>query len=196
MNLDSNQKLTIIGLIAAIFVGSGYYFYQNFLIPEKPQNILLDNPTSPNEITVTSEVIVNISGAVKHEGVYKLPRDSRIYNVIALAGGALVNADLSSINLAEKLKDGAKILIPFKGYQDTGGSGGRISGDQKSRGKKEKKININRASVEELDELPGVGPSTAKKIVEARPFREISDLQKIPRFGKSKYDKLKDKICL
>lgn len=196
MKLDSNQKLTIIGLIVAIFVGSGYYFYQNFLIPEKPQNILLDNPASPNEITVTSEVIVNISGAVKHEGVYRLSKDARIYNVIALAGGTLCNADLSSINLAEKLKDGEKVLIPCKLREIEGIEGGRGSVRDGGKRKSWKKISINRASFAELDELPGVGPATAKKIVEARPFHEISDLQKIPRFGKSKYDKLKDKICL
>ncbi len=188
MQLDNNQKITFVGLIVAILVGSGYYFYNQLLVPASAKEIL-DIPVTGE--SASFDAVVFISGAVKCEGVYKVQPQSRIFDVIKIAGGQLPSADFSSINLAEIIKDGQKITIPFKTgiLKDYEGSGG-------SRRDLSRKININMATAQELDELPGVGPATAKQIIEGRPFSKLEDLQKIPRFGKSKFEKIKDKICL
>jgi len=196
MNLKDEHKLTLIGLTVAVLVGGLVYAYNHFLVPSHPSEIL-DNPEKIFMKPVSAGLKVHVSGAVRREGVYVAKFGDRVVDLITLAGGSLPNADLSALNLAEELKDGQKVVIPVKEYQSIGASEGRGSGDQKSR-KAEigKKININTASLSELDELPGVGPATAQKIIEARPFSKLEDIMKIPRFGKSKFEKLKDGICL
>jgi competence protein ComEA len=137
--------------------------------------------------------VVHICGAVKNEGVYKVTVDDRICDVIKMAGGGLAGADFSSLNLAEKVKEGQKIAIPFKAMllPET-----KVSGALPQAAKKQKRINLNTASLAELDELPGVGPATAKKIIAARPFARVEDIMKVKRFGKSKFEKIKDRIEL
>ncbi|MBI5700108.1 ComEA family DNA-binding protein [Candidatus Saganbacteria bacterium] len=197
MKLTDEHKLTIIGLLAAVIVGSLVYAYNHFLVPSTPSEIL-DKPEKIFEKRPHSGGLkIHISGAVRREGVYVAKIGDRVVDLVTLAGGSLPNADLSALNLAEEVKDGQKVVIPVKEYQSIGASEGRGSGDQKSR-KAEigKKININTASLSELDELPGVGPATAQKIIDARPFSKPEDITKIPRFSKNKFDKLKDRICL
>lgn len=183
-NLSKEQLYIIIGLIVFMLFGLGIAVY-NRLTPPKDADIL-----SEVSKPVQSCVMAHISGAINREGVYELKYGDRVLDLIKLAGGVKANADLDSINLAEIVKDGQKLCVPYREYQNTRLSDGRISEDQSIR----KKININTASLEELDELPGVGPSMAKKIMEARPFRKIEDITKIPRFGKSKFEKIKSRI--
>jgi len=187
------NRLTVIGLLVAVGVGGLVYCYSHFLVPSKPSD-LLDKPSQVFESPKSSGIIVQVSGAVRREGVYRLNLGDRILDAIKLAGGESGNADLSPINLAEEIKDGQKIVVPTKVYQDTRGSVGGRSGGQDIGGNQGQKINLNTASEKELDELPGVGPATARKIIEARPFSKPEDLLKIPRFGKNKVEKLKDKV--
>lgn len=203
MKLTDEQKLTIIGLLAAVIVGSLVYAYNHFLVPSTPSEIL-DKPEKNITRPVSAGLKVHISGAVRREGVYVAKIGDRVVDLVTLAGGSLPNADLSALNLAEEVKDGQKVVVPAKEYQSTCLPAGTVgvaeregSGNQKSRRtEKGQKININTATVSELDELPGVGPATAQKISSARPFSKLEDLTKIPRFSKSKFEKLKDRICL
>lgn len=193
MEISNEQKVTIIGLALAIAIGGGIYLYRHFLSPAEPGELL----NTPKEVLAEVRprgIVVHVSGAVVREGVYRLKPGDRIVDAIESAGGRLVNADLSTLNLAQAVKDGEKISVPILGDQGIGRSGSRILGDRGIR--KNGKINLNTASEAELDELPGVGAATAKKIVELRPFSRIEDLSKIPRFGKSKIDKIKEKVCL
>ncbi|OGC19020.1 hypothetical protein A3J90_06270 [candidate division WOR-1 bacterium RIFOXYC2_FULL_37_10] len=193
MQLDSNQKLTIIGLIIAIIIGSGYYAYKHLFIVQAPQPLLIQ-PVSALS-SAGSAFLVHVCGAVKNEGVYKVRSDMRICDVIKLAGGGLPSADFSSVNLAEKIKDGEKIIILSKDRQEVSDKDEEIT-KKRPQKKTSKKVNINNASLLELDSLPGVGPATAKKIIEARPFSKVDDILKIPRFGKKKLEKLKDLVAI
>jgi len=200
MQADPNQKLTIIGLIVAIIIGSGYYFYNHFLVPKPPeitsQNSINNNSQTP---VIPAKAVVHVCGAVRSEGVYSVNFNNRIYDVIKLAGGGMPNADFSSINLAERVKDGQKIEIPFKKLEQIveDSTEQAVKNSKKlDKNSSNKKININTASAEELDSLPGVGLSTAKKIIAARPFGKVEDLLKVPRFGKSKLDKIKERIVI
>jgi len=195
MQINNEQKMTIAGLLLAVVVGGAVYAYNHFLVPAKPEEIL-DSPKRVFQEPKPRPLVVQVCGAVVREGVYRLDPGDRMLTALQLAGGSRDGADLAAINLAEVVKDGQKIVVPFRDHQNIGASERGKSEKQGIRNNQDRKININTASVQELDELPGVGPATARKIIEARPFSKIEDLLKIPRFGKSKLDKLKDRITI
>lgn len=196
MDADYNQKLTIYGIIASIIVGLLYYIYSHF-IAVPPTKIILNDKTSP----ASSYIIVHLDGQVAKRGVYRIKAGARACDLIKMGGGILSCADVSQINLAEVLKDGGKLEVPKFQFvpQVDGGSGEQIGQRSKQKSKEKtikNKINLNTAMLEDLDKLPGVGEATAQKIIKARPFRNIDDLLKIPRFGKNRVNKIKDKVCL
>jgi competence protein ComEA len=128
---------------------------------------------------------VYVSGAVATPGVYTLPPGSRVDAAVQAAGGFLPGAEQESINLAKPLEDGQQIDVP--GIVDTSHvNAGRV--------------NINTATVAELDTLPGIGPTTAQSIVDYRlqngPFQAIQDIQNVPGIGPATYDGIKDYITL
>lgn len=201
MTFTKEQQLILLGIIASIIIGLGVttykYFFDNKLAIDKP----LPHNLPPSKTTVT----VHICGAVAREGVYKLKTGDRWLEAINLAGGAQPAADLSAINLAEMTKDGSKIEVPFKRMAQpvTPQRPESVLASSQAKNKTEKPnpvININTASEPALDSLPGVGPSTAKAIVEYRQtkgrFARIEQIMEIPRFGKSKFEKIKNLIII
>lgn len=194
---------------------------------EKTKNLhnttMEDNENIKNKETNKTnknKIVIYIIGEVKQEGVYELDEDSRISDAIEKAGGTKENADLSQINLAYKIEDGMRIYIPKKGelVQDkekiedktqevvTGKStditnttsvNTNLSTNKKSKTDIEK-INLNKATQTELETLPGIGPSTAEKIIEYRKengnFKNIEDIMNVNGIGESKYSKIRDLI--
>ena len=173
-------------------------------------NLALDeNISNQNEAEeISKNILVHISGAVNNEGIVELKEGSRVSDAIEKAGGLKDSANLRDINLAEKLEDGVKIYIPTneevaKTDENNGGitkySNG-TSGSTSSSSNKNSKININTATQAELDSLPGIGPSTAQKIITYRQengkFKSIDDLKKVKGIGDSKFNELKDLICV
>ena len=142
-------------------------------------------------------VLVHVAGAVAVEGVYELPEGSRVQDAVEAAGGWLPQADLTSLNLAAVVQDGTKVYIPTVG-EAPAASGAAASGGTGAVG--EVLININTASVEELDALPGVGESTAQAIVDDReqlgPFASPEDLMRVSGIGEKKFAKLQEHICV
>ncbi|MBI2012688.1 ComEA family DNA-binding protein [Candidatus Curtissbacteria bacterium] len=133
----------------------------------------------------TGEIVVHVDGAVAAPGVYKLTTDSRIGDAIKAAGGFAKDADTAKVNLAAKIADGQKILIPKKGEADVKGlslDGGLI--------------NINTASEKELDTLPGIGPVTAQKIIASRPYSDSGELLSKKVVSGSVYEKIKGLITV
>ena len=149
-----------------------------------------------------SRIGVYISGEIKKEGVYYLDKDSRIVNLIDIAGGVTDKADVSKINPAQKLNDSDKIIIPEK--KET--SIEEIDTDEENDESKEKtssstsdKVNINSATKSELMTLNGIGDATATKIINYRKtntFKEIEDIMNVPGIGQSKFNNIKDDICV
>ncbi|MCL4390049.1 MAG: helix-hairpin-helix domain-containing protein [Patescibacteria group bacterium] len=131
-------------------------------------------------------VKIDISGAVEKPGLYEMPNDSRVNDVLISAGGLAANADRmyvsKSINLAQRLTDGMKIFIPTQEESQNNNLGNLI--------------NINSATAQELDALPGVGPATATKIITSRPYQSISDLIDRKVVSQSVYDKIKDAVAV
>ena len=120
--------------------------------------------------------------------------EARAADAINVCGGVLPNVDKDSINMAQVLKDGQQLRVPER--KEGTSSGSRSS----NNGSKEGQININTADEKTLDELPGVGPAMAKRIVEYREtegaFQSIEDIKKIKGIGEAKFNRMKDKLCL
>lgn len=148
---------------------------------------------SPAEAEEAETVLVHVDGAVAAPGVYELPADARANDAVVAAGGLAPGADTSSINLAAPVGDGDKVHVPVEGEAAPSGS---PEGEGASGGP----VNINTATVEELDELPGVGEATARAIVEEReangPFLVPEDIMRVSGIGEKKYERLAGEICV
>lgn len=156
-------------------------------------------------------VYVDIGGCVKKPGVYQVVEGTRLFEVIKAAGGLTPEADMSQINQAETVTDGQKVVIPAIGEtaadgQDEGssqiGSTGGGTGDLGNSGgiTADGKVNINKADSTQLQELPGVGPATAEKILDYREangaFQSPEEIKNVSGIGDKTYEKMKDKICV
>lgn len=138
---------------------------------------------------------VDVSGAVTSPGVYALSENERVEDAIKKAGGFTSSASSEfvskNLNLSQKITDGQKIYIPFQGESLPSNASGQVS-DLNTQGK----ISINNATLQELDSLSGIGPVTAQKIIQNRPYDKTSDLLDKKSVSKSIYEKIKDQIQL
>jgi competence protein ComEA len=188
-----NEKYKRVFLIALILViGFSVTIYKKHFKPisknfaENTVNIETRELITNNyeqAIKVKNKILVHIGGAVRNPGLYKLDANLRTLDAIKIAGGLLDNANLDKVNLAKKLKDGQKIQVPFKK---------KVA--KKTVIKKRIEINLNTANLDQLCEIPGIGPNTARKIIELRDtlgsFTNFEELTKISGIGKSKLRKL------
>lgn len=149
----------------------------------------------PKESLVSAEkmISVDVSGAVNKPGVYQLKEGARIADAVSSAGGVAEGANAEYIskylNMAQKLSDGSKVYVPFKGEEGTlpiGGVGTSVAG----------KVNINTASQAELEALSGIGPVTASRIISDRPYQVVDDLLSKKIISKPVFEKIKDLISL
>lgn len=153
------------------------------------------NGLKPFPTDAIKQIIVAVSGAVIKDGIYNLDVNSRVQDALKAAGGLSENADREfvekRINMAAKLVDGAKIYIPRKGETVI-----VSSTDQSSTGVVDQAatININEATLDKLDTLPGIGQVTAQKIIAGRPYSEVQDLLNKKIVSNSVFGKIKDKI--
>ncbi len=141
-------------------------------------------------------VIVYITGAVPRQGVYALPKGARIQDGISAAGGFLAEADKSQINLAALLQDGQELNIPYiEGASPVIGTPVPSVAASTTE-----LVNINTASADELDTLPGIGPTTAQKIIDYReangPFVKTEDIINVPGIGPGTYERIKSLITV
>ena len=143
-------------------------------------------------------IIVQIAGAVPRPGVYALAKGSRVQDAISAAGGFLAEADKTGINLARALDDGEQLEIPYaEGSSPVLGTPLPASTESTSS---TELIDINTASLAELDSLPGIGPTTAQKIIDYReqngPFLTKEDIINVSGIGPGTYERLKDLITV
>jgi len=142
---------------------------------------------------LAATVTVHVLGEVRRPGVYELRGGSRVVDAVQAAGGALGAADQSAVNLARVVADGEQVAIPPQG---AGGPAGATASPGAAA--RPGKIDLNTATEAQLDTLPGVGPSTATKIVSDRtengPFRTVDDLMRVPGIGPAKLEALKDLV--
>jgi competence protein ComEA len=166
----------------------------------KPQDISFKSNSASNQNNINSApqnlIQVDIEGSVVAPGVYKLAANSIIKDVLVLAQGLSANADRAwlakNLNLAAKLYDGAKVYIPKVGET----AAPVINSDAQATTGAQALININTATSDSLDSLPGVGPATVAKIVNGRPYQNIQDLLDKKVVSSKVFDGIKDKISV
>lgn len=181
----------LLGLAGLIFLGYGLIA---FLGSSDSSNGVVFEPQQASGSAVSNQdgnIVVDVEGAVVKPGVYHLPFDSRIWDALVASGGLSANADRNwvarSLNLALKLKDGSKIYIPQEG--DNQSVATNISGDSVDH-----QININTASQQGLESLAGIGPVTAQKIIDGRPYNVIEDLLTKKIVSEKVFEKIKERI--
>ena len=161
-------------------------------------------PIELSPLPTPAPLVVYITGAVIHPGVYSLPRLSRVSNAIEAAGGLLPDADQSAVNLAARLSDGQKIVVakinePVTGIEVPSTPSGQ-PGPQSAftTPSIETPLDLNTATVEELDLLPGIGPTRAADIVTYRTqhgsFKKIDEIMNITGIGQAIFDSIKELI--
>lgn len=201
-----NKKTLIIAIVIITFVVI-YYINQtqNQLIITQENLETIESTQEENNINEMQEkeILIHIAGAVNKEGVISIQENKRVIDAIEKAGGLKENADISNINLADTLEDGTKIYIPTKEELKEIENQNNLQQEQTSSQQTTKstsKININKANTEQLQNLPGIGPAIAEKIIEYRNkngnFNKIEDIKQVSGIGESKYNKIKDLITI
>lgn len=135
-------------------------------------------------------IIVDVVGAVRRSGLYRLREGMRVADAVAKAGGPTAKADLTAINLAAPVVDGQQILVPSKVAGAAPAGGGAAPGAGL-------KVSLSSATLEQLDALPGIGPVTAQKILDYRathPLRSADDLDAVPGIGPARVEQLRDLV--
>jgi competence protein ComEA len=158
--------------------------------------------------TGVSAIVIDVVGAVRSPGVVSLSAGARVIDAIRAAGGAKATADLSRLNLAAKLDDGARVAVPLFGQPppavDPGAVSGTAGGTTDPAGGAPAAagtpIDVNTATVEQLETLPGIGPTLAGAIVQERvrngPFRSVDDLNRVPGIGDGRLAQLRDLVTV
>lgn len=192
-------KITLLffaSLLIIIFFFQTYYYHSrdfaltdNLVTYDSQEDPILKAKLLLNKDT---KISLDIRGEIVKPGVYELPGGSNLDEAIKMAGGFTNNADKDFIdknmNLASILSDRQKILVPAKTVIPT-----LTSAKENIPGTK---ININTATQAELELLDGIGPATAKKIINARPFKKIEDIKKVSGIGDAKFNAIKDEIIV
>ena len=141
-------------------------------------------------------ITVDVKGAVKSPGIYDLPVGSRVNDAVQKAGGLTDQADSKSLNLAQKVSDEALVYVPTKGEEASQQSGSGAT----SSTSKEKKVNLNKASLEELKQVKGLGGKRAQDIIDHREtngkFKSVDELKKVSGIGAKTIEKLKDYVTV
>lgn len=199
----TNRKLLTLILGGLILIGIGIISYKSSDLFKSSKVEILES-SSPVILTPVSikELVVEISGAVQNPGVYKLKENSRIDDLLIAASGLSVKADrdwvTKNINRAAKLIDGQKVYIKSVGENtdteksniNSADNAVNIAGVSDVSGL----ININTATLKELDSLPGIGPVYAQNIIEGRIYSTVSELLSKKVLNSYTYEKIKDKV--
>lgn len=207
-SFDLTPVRLVAGLMALVVVGLVGWRLLGAPPPPAEMRLPLTSSTSRPSSTVAGEpastmapgdtageVVVHVAGAVATPGVLRLPGDARVADAIAAAGGAVPDADLGRINLAAHIQDGQQVYVPKLGEPTPAAApGGSTPAGPAAP------LNLNTASAEELDALPGVGPAIAQAIVDHRtqngPFASIENLLDVRGIGQAKLDTLRPQVTV
>ena len=176
-------------LVAALFVGGRYLAgagaSSRSAQPSSEPALKAVRASAP------APVVVHVVGAVRRPGLYRLREGSRIADAVARAGGATRRADVSLVNLAAPVADGAQILVPKRVAAGAAGESGSEAAASAAG-----PLHLNTATLEQLDALPGIGPTTAQKILDFRDehgaFTSVDELDAVPGIGPARLEQLRE----
>lgn len=183
-NINTEQKKGVLILFALTIGLAGFYFLNS---RPQPERIAIQEVVPMVAPVAPADLIINVAGKVRNPGVYQLPPGSRVIDAIKAAGDQLKGVDISDINLARTLVDGEQILVGGVKYSSGKAVVKKISPDNP--------LDINRATLAQLDTLPGIGPVTAGRIIDYRSkvgrINSLDELKKISGLGGSKFEEIK-----
>lgn len=200
------------GIVLGIILIIGYYIYTISSNQPNYEELETIGETVNNQIQEEQEevIVVHIAGEINKPGIVRIKEGARIADIIEKAEGLTQEADITNVNLAYIVEDGQKIIIPNKQDKkeqdseyiqtESGDTNLQDTIKQQEKGEKSSMININKASQKELEQLPGIGPSTALKIIEYRKengnFNGVEDIKNVPGIGDAKFENIKDNISV
>ena len=199
------KKIIIFGVISlGVTIYIIYKTLSNNQVEEIEFNNLEINTESPETIQAEEKyIILHVTGEVKNPGIVKIAEGGRIADAIEASGGVTENVNLDKVNLAYVLQDGQKLYIPSiydeeeKEYIEEDAGQNII---EEFKVKQQSKINLNTATQTELETLTGIGQSTALKIINYRKkngkFKTIEEIKNVPGIGESKFEEIKEDICV
>lgn len=186
--VKKNYLAAVLAFLGLILIGFGLVEYARQ--PQQTEAVPNLEPISLDKKLLT----IDVEGAVINPGIYKLPIEARVNDALVAASGFADDADADwvekNLNLAEKILDGSKLYIPRKG--ESAPEVAQVSGSSSTTAL----ININTASSKSLEALPGIGPVTAGKIIDGRPYAQVADLSTRKIVSSSVYSKIKDMVTV
>ena len=189
--------LAMVLLFTAVLGGTVFLFQRR-----EPATLTITTPTARPTATMVM-ITIDMRGAVNKPGVYSLAVGSRVQDALALAGDLQTNADTRTLNLARKLNDGEQIYVPTIGEATSVPPTALPRGMTAARTptlSSTGKININTATLNELDVLPGIGPAIGQRIIDYRTqngdFKKIDDIKKVRGIGDAIFEQIKDLISV
>jgi competence protein ComEA len=189
--LSRRQALVVAGALALVLVLAGKLLVGTGSARRVPA---FATPAAARPPVPPPRIVIDVAGAVRRPGLYRLPQGSRIADAVVRAGGATGKAALDGVNLAAPLADGEQVIVPLRvaglgaSAAPAGPAGAALSGP----------VSLSTATAEQLDALPGVGPVTAQKILDYRAkhgaFHSVDELDAISGIGPAKLDQLRDLV--
>ena len=198
-------KIIVICAILGLVLGGFFFLKPVAQTPAKESNLQTEVTTvskdekedknQKEEVVEQDLITVDVKGAVKSPGIYDLPVGSRINDAVQKAGGLTDNADSKSINLAQRISDEALVYVPTKEEATS-----QEAHSNASNTKENKKVNLNKASLEELKQVKGLGAKRAQDIIDHREsngkFKSVDDLKKVSGIGTKTIEKLKEYVTV
>ncbi len=209
-NFTKREQIVILIFVVLVLVIFGYEFYikkdielikadtKNEIMKEDNIEIATIEDDISSKENIAKKILVHIDGEIVNPGVIELTEGARIIDAVNIAGGLTQFADEKRINLAKKVSDEEKIYIPRIG-EDISEVDIISTNQANSVSSNKGKVNINTASKEELQSLPGIGPALAEKIIEYRQnrkFSNIDDIKNVAGIGEKRFESIKDFIIV
>ncbi|GGS06714.1 DNA-binding protein [Micromonospora fulviviridis] len=196
------RALAVVAAVVVLVAGVWAWRSRPHAEPVRPvAAVSAPESSAPAPTGSTGQVVVALAGKVRRPGLVRLPAGARVADAIEAAGGALPGVDVALLNPARKVTDGELILVgvtapPGQGAPAAGGGGPAAGGAAPGSGP----VNLNTATLAQLDALPGVGPVLAQRILDHRDqhggFRSVSDLRQVDGIGDARYEQLKDLVTV
>ncbi|HIU64378.1 MAG TPA: helix-hairpin-helix domain-containing protein [Candidatus Avacidaminococcus intestinavium] len=199
MEVSNKKKIIVVILVVVVLTILSILFSLPNKVEDGKEPPLM---SLSQEQASSPKITVYISGAVQNPGIYEIMPNQRVGEVLKVAGGVAPNADLNKVNLAKKCKDGMQINVPqAKGKKQMQATNLASNSSKETNAQQigtqnainEQKINLNTATSEELQSLPGVGAATAERIIEyrsAHQFKKVEEIMQVKGIGKAKFAKL------
>jgi competence protein ComEA len=190
----SRRELAMVGILGAVALGGAGLWYVRSL--PQPVAVRAEPVPAPSSQASPAALIVHVAGWVERPGVFELPDGSRVIDAIEAAGGARRGAELAALNLAAPLTDGQQVLVPRSA--GPGASAGTVTTETGTGGAT--LVNVNTASPEELETLPGIGEVLAATIVQYReehgPFTSVDQLVDVSGIGEVTLEEIRDLVTI